>query len=79
MKRPPCKADGVECAKRRVGCSTECEAYQEWLAAHKAELATERIAKKLEADIAIFEGERFLRQKKDTRRKIEQKRRRDRG
>ena len=68
----------MECAKRHVGCRTDCEAYKEWLAVHKAELETERIAKKLEADIAIFEGERYLRQKQDTRRKIEQKRRKGR-
>ena len=79
MKHAPCKVNGIECARRRVGCRTDCEAYQEWLAVHKAELETERIAKKLEADVAIFEGERFLRQKQDTRRKIEEKRRRRRG
>lgn len=32
MKRPdsPCKINGVDCAKRKLGCRTDCEDWQEY-------------------------------------------------
>lgn len=28
--KPPCKASGVDCPRRAVGCHAGCEEYQKW-------------------------------------------------
>lgn len=39
--KPPCKANGVDCQHRAVGCHAHCEAYQEWQALHEQEKAAQ--------------------------------------
>ena len=37
MTKPPCKTNGIDCARRYVGCRAECEEYHRWLTIHEAE------------------------------------------
>ena len=49
--KPPCKTpDGIECDKRYVGCSADCEAFHEFLVKHEEEKKRERESKRNEAD-----------------------------
>ena len=35
--KPPCKVDGVDCEKRRVGCKSDCLEWNRWVSIHEAE------------------------------------------
>ena len=39
--KPPCKASGVDCPRRHVGCQSECEAFRKWQEIHKQERAAQ--------------------------------------
>lgn len=39
--KPPCKASGVDCTKRHVGCQSECEEFIKWQAVHAKEKAAQ--------------------------------------
>lgn len=39
--KPPCKASGVDCMKRHVGCQSECEEFIKWQAVHAQEKAAQ--------------------------------------
>lgn len=39
--KPPCKASGVDCTKRHVGCQSECEEFIKWQAVHEKEKAAQ--------------------------------------
>ena len=78
-EKPPCKVDGIDCPDRYVGCKAECEGWQKWLAAHNAELEIQRTAKKRMDDINVFEFQRNLRERRDTKRRRAQERRDRRG
>ena len=78
-EKPPCKVDGIDCPKRYVGCKAECDDWQKWLAAHNAEMEIQRTAKKRMDDINVFEFQRSLRERRDTKRRRAQERRDRRG
>lgn len=79
MTKPPCKVGGIDCAKRCVGCRNNCKAWHEWLDRHNAELEQRRKAKDRLDDIDQFEGNRFLREKRNSRRIMDKKRRQRNG
>lgn len=52
--KPPCKVDGVDCQRRRVGCRAECKEWREWQAAHERECEQMRQNKTMASDADEF-------------------------
>lgn len=52
--KPPCKVDGIDCGRRRVGCRRDCKEWQAWAAAHEAERTEIKRKKDENSDVDAF-------------------------
>ena len=74
--KPPCKADGIECERRYIGCHAECEKWHEYLAAHQAEKEMILRKKRTENDANAFMIEQGDRNRRANQAKYEAGKRR---
>ena len=71
---PPCKAGGIDCIRREVGCRSDCEAWQKHEAIHEAEREEIRKKKKAESDATEFAINRPLRRRRTEQARADQRR-----
>lgn len=63
MERPPCNRDGVPCAKRHIGCQSECPDMKVFQLMHEIELKGKK-ALQDQHDTTARSVERMRRRKK---------------
>ena len=73
---PPCKAGGIDCIRREVGCRSECEAWKAWEKVHAQEI--EEINRKKANERALLDvtAGRGERKRKAAQRDYEERERR---
>lgn len=72
---PPCYNNGADCPDRRVGCRGTCTAWRDWLVIRETERQQIAISKQTDKDCTTFLVERGKRQRQESLRRSQEKRR----
>lgn len=66
---PPCKHDGIDCPKRRLGCREGCKDWNDWQQVHAKESAQILSQKRhiRDADVFLEQQQKRIRQARQRR------------